>query len=118
MESGEWRVCYRIRGSPKGSVLYVLGRTDHFESTGDGSDGVAVRHPHLRVLVEILKERVRSIYRLQIGTSVFARIGLLDLATEGMTDKLRTIADAQDWDTAYELRQIDLKSLRVVYRIG
>ena len=35
-----------------------------------------------------------------------------------MRDKLRTIADAQHWDAAHKLRQIDLEGLRIVHTIG
>ena len=99
-------------------VLYVLGRTDYFEAVGDGGDGVTMRHPHLRVLVEALEERVRGVDGLEVCTAIFAGVGLFHTAAQRMADELCTIADAEHGDAAYELREVDLERLRIVHRVG
>ena len=75
-------------------------------------------HPYLRVLLETFEQRVRGVDSLKVGTSILARVGLFDLTTQGVTDELSTIADTQHWHTTYKLQQVDLESLRIVYRVG
>ena len=56
----------------KGGVTDVLGRADDVEAFWDGCDGVAMRHPYLRMLVEALEERIGGVDGLEVGTAVFA----------------------------------------------
>ena len=77
-----------------------------------------MRHPYLRVLFETTEQGVGDVNRLEVGTSVLARISLFHLATEGVRDELGAIANAQHGQATYELAQIDLESLRVVNRVG
>ena len=102
--------------TPEGSILHVSGRTNHLEIAGDGGDGITMRHPYLRVLFETTEQGVGGVNRLEVGTSVLARISLFHLATEGVRDELGAIANAQHGQATYELAQIDLESLRVVSR--
>ena len=53
-----------------------------------------------------------------MGATILARVCLLHLASKGVRDKLRTIADAQYRQATYELAQVNLESLGVVHRIG
>ena len=45
---------------------------DDVEAFRDGCDGVAMRHPYLRMLVEALEERIGGVDGLEVGTAVFA----------------------------------------------
>ena len=108
----------RGRGSIKGGILHVLRGADYLEALGDGCDGVAVAHPHLRLLLESLEERVGGVYGLQVGAAVFAAVGLLHLAAERMADELGAIADAQHGQTTHEARQVYLEGLGIVHAVG
>ena len=77
------------RGRPESSIGDILSRTDHLEIVGDGGDGIAMRHPHLRVLFEALEERIRSVDGLKVGTAILTRVGFLDLTAEGVRNELR-----------------------------
>ena len=77
-----------------------------------------MRHPDLRVLVEALEQRICGVDRLQIGTTILARVGLLNLTTQGVRNELSTIADAEYGHLADKLREIYLEGLGVVHRIG
>ena len=68
------------------------------------------------MLFEAAEEGIRGVYRLEVGTAILARIGLLDTASKGVRDELRAIADAQDGQAAYKLREVDLECLRIVHR--
>ena len=50
-----------------------------------------------------------------MGTSIFARIGLLNATAIGMRNVLCTITDAKYGLTTHELRKVDLKGLGVMY---
>ena len=108
-----WLIAFGIR-----RILDILGGGDAVESVGDGGDGVTMRHPHLRVLVEALEERVRSVDGLEVCTAIFARVGLFHTAAQRMADELCTIADAEHGDATCELREVHLESLRIVHRVG
>ena len=102
----------------KSGIDDIGRRTDDLKVAGDGGNRVTMTHPHLRLLLELLKERIRGIYRLKVGTSILARIGLLDLSTKCVRDKLGAVADAQYRDAPNKLRQVDLKGLGIVNREG
>ena len=70
------------------------------------------------MLFEAFEERIRSIHRLQIRTAILAGVCLLHLAAQRVGDKLRTVADTQHGHLADKLRQIDLKRLGIVNRVG
>ena len=103
--------------TPEGSVLHILGRTYHLEIVGDGGDGVAMAHPHLRASVEALEERIVEVDGLEVGTTVLTAIGLLDLSAKAVRDELGAVADAQHRNLADKLAQIDLERLGIVDRI-
>ena len=69
------------------------------------------------MLFETLEQGVRGVDGLKIGTAILTGVCLLDLSAKCMRDELCTVADAKDGQSAYELREIDLESLRVVYRM-
>ena len=69
------------RARPIGSLLHIVRRSNGFKTVGNGRNGVAMRHPYLRVLLKALEERIRSIYRLKVGTTILARVGLFHLTT-------------------------------------
>ena len=101
-----------------GSKLHVGGRGDNLAIVGDGSDGVAMAHPHLRVRLETLEERVGGIKRLQVGPSILTGVGTFHLSTIGVGDELCAIADTQHRQTAHKLTEVDAEGLRVVHGIG
>ena len=70
------------------------------------------------MLLEALEERIGSVDRLQIGTTILARVGFFNLTAKGVRDELCTIADTQNWHLAYKLAQVYLESLRIVDAIG
>ena len=99
-------------------VLHIGCRGDDLEAVGNLGDAVAVAHPHLRVVVEASEEWVLLVDILQVGTSVFARVGLLDAPSVDVGDILRPVADAQDRHFAHKLAEVYLECLGVVYREG
>ena len=99
-------------------ILHVGCRSDALKVFGDGGDGVAVAHPHLRVLNEALEQRVLSVEVLEVGTSVLARVGCLHLSAASIRDVLCAVADAKHRDASYELTKVYLERLLVVNREG
>ena len=79
------------------------------------SDGVTMAHPHLRIFVETLEQRIVEIDRCQVDTTVFSRTSLFHPTTIFVRYVLRTIANAQDRHFADKLTQIDLKGFWVMY---
>ena len=73
------------------------------EAFGDGGDGVAVAHPHLRAQFEASEEGAVEVDGLKMGTTILTAVGLLDAPTEGVADILCAVADAQHGHAAYEL---------------
>ena len=77
-------------------------------------DGVAVAHPHLRVFLEALEQRILSIERSKMGTAVLTGISLFHLSTVLGCYELRSVAYSKDGKLAYKLAQVCLESLGVV----
>jgi len=75
---------------------YFVGRSDDFKVVGDGSDGVTVAHPYLRMFADAFQQRVLVVESSQVCTSVFAGVGRLYLSSVGVRHELCTIADTQD----------------------
>ena len=74
-------------------------------------------HPDLGTRRKALEERIIEIDGLEIGPSVLTAVGLLHLSAKGVTDELRTIADAQHRNLTHELAQVHFERLRVMNRI-
>ena len=106
---------YGLGGRGKSRIHYIGSRADHLEIIGDGRNGVTVAHPHLRLLLKMLEEQVRSIHRLEVCPTVLPAVGLLHLTAKGMRDKLCAIADAQHGNLPDELVQIHLEGLRIMH---
>ena len=109
---------HRLLGRGKGRIGNICRRTNHFEVVGDGRDGVAMAHPHLRAFLESLEERIGEIDAFQMGAAILARVGLFHLATQRVRDELRAVADAQHGQTAHKLAEVYLERLGVVDRVG
>ena len=77
-------------------------------------DTVAVRHPHLRVLLKALEQRVRMVDVLQVLPAVLTRTGALYLAAVGITDQLRTVADTQDRQSASDSAQVNPEGIVLI----
>ena len=108
---------YGLGGAGKGCVGNIGRRANHLEILRDSRDGVTMTHPHLRMLLKALEERIGGVDRLEISAAILTAIGLLNLTAKGVGDELSTIADTQYWDAAYKLLQVDLKGFGIVNRI-
>ena len=107
-----------IPGVPEGGIRHVLGASDDLKAVGDGGDSIAMRHPYLGVFLEASEKRIGDVDRLKVCPSVLTAVGLLDLSTECVGDKLCTVADAQHGNASHELREVDLEGIGVVDGIG
>ena len=97
-----------------GSVFYGFGGCNALKIVGNCRNGVAVAHPHLRIVVKSLKQRIFLVDELQILTAIFAAAGGLHVAAQCVRNELRTIANAQNRFASTELLQIDLERLLVI----
>ncbi len=86
-----------------------VGRGDDAEIAGNGSDGVAVAHPHLRIVGQAGEQRVGFVDFGQSRPSVFSCAGRLDISATGIGDELRAVANAENRVFAAQFRQIDFK---------
>ena len=78
-----------------GGEAHVGRRGDALAVRGDGRDGVAMAHPHLRLGLESLEEGIAGLEVLQVGAAILATVGGLHLTSIGMGDKLCAVADAE-----------------------
>ena len=93
------------------SIMDSLGRCHHMSALRHTSDAVAMRHPHLRIVVEATEQRALLVDKLKILTSVFASASTLDLAAIDVAHILSTIADAKDRQTTTDAREIDMEGI-------
>ena len=98
--------------------LHLVSACNAAESVGQGSDGVAVTHPHLTVSLKALEQWARGVYRRKIGSAVFAAVSRLHATSQCVTDELRTVAYSQHGHLADKLTEVHLESLWVVNAIG
>ena len=98
-------------------VFYGFGGCDALKILGDCRNGVAVAHPHLRIVVKSLKQRILLVDELQILTAIFAAAGGLHVAAQCVRNELRTVANAQNRFASTELLQIDLERLLVIHAV-
>ena len=101
-----------------GGELHVVGRGYHLVALGQGGDGVAMAHPHLRLGLEAFEERVVSVEVFQAGAAVLAGVGFLHLSALAVRDELGAVADAEHWQPADKLAEVYLEGFRVMHRIG
>jgi len=101
----------------KGGIPHVGRRADDTIVCGDGRDGVAMTHPHLRVGFKTSEQRVAGLILAQVGTPILASAGRFYLAPVGIADILCAIADAKHRVLADDAAQIGLERLRVVHGI-
>ena len=97
-----------------GSDFHLVGRSDDAEVIGDSRDGIAVAHPHLRILAHVLEEHVALVEGAEVGTSVFACTSRFNLTAVAVRDELGAVADTQNGILATQLAQVHLKSALVV----
>ena len=101
-----------------GGNLHFIGRRNDFKPCGNGSDGVAVAHPHLGVGTHAVEQQVVAVKRAEVCPPVLAASGRLHVAAVGIGHELRAVADAQQRQAAAYVGEVDLKSLPVVHREG
>lgn len=89
-------------GDVVGSIFHGLGGGDGLGTGREVGDGVAVAHPHLRVVVEAVEERVVLADGDELLAPVFAGVGALYLSAADVGDVLRTVADTEQRQTAAE----------------
>ena len=73
----------------------ILGRGNDRVALGNGGDGVAVRHPYLRLGAQRCHKWVVGTLHLHTRTAILAAGRCLNLATEEVGEVLRTIAYAE-----------------------
>ena len=78
---------------------------------------VAVAHPHLRVFLKALEQRIFSVKLHKMRPSVLACVGLFNLSASLRGYELRPIAYSEHGKLAYKLAQVGLERLRVVHGI-
>ena len=98
-----------------GGNLHLVGRSDDAEVVGDGRNGVAVAHPHLRILAHALEKHVVLIKGTEMGAAIFACAGRLHLSAVGVGNELGAVADTQDGVLAAQLAQVYLERAFVVH---
>ena len=74
-------------------------------------------HPHLGILLKAFEQGVLRIYCLQIGTAILTGISFFHLTSKRIGNILCAIADAEHGQFANKLVEVNLKSLRIMYRI-
>ena len=99
----------------KSGVLHVGCRSRNMIAIGNGRDGVAMTHPHLRTFVKAFKHSALRIDVFEIGSSVFASASLFHTTALAEGDELRTITDTQYGIATDNLGEVDTESLFVVY---
>ena len=97
---------------------HVLGAGDQFIGIGHARDGVAVRHPHLRLGRQSAHQRIRRGADGEHRTAVFAAGCGLHLATEGRREELGTVADAQQRQFTLDGRKIGGRGLSIPHGVG
>ena len=95
-------------------ILHLGGRCDAFEIGREGGDGVAVAHPHLRVVRNALEKGIIVVEAGKIGPAVFTESGRFNLATVGLCHILRAIAYTQERVTPPDDAQVRLESGRII----
>ena len=96
----------------------ILRRGDNPVVVGHARDGVAVRHPHLRLGRKPLHQGIPGVAHRQHRTAVLAARRRLHLAAEGRGEELCPVADAQQRQPALDGREVGVGSLLVAHRVG
>ena len=113
MELGaEYRLCVRdiIR-----SILHGLSRSNTTSTFRQLGDTVPMRHPYLRVLIKTLKQRVLTVDKLQLLTTVLTRTGTLHLTAVTVTYQLCAVAYTQYRQTTADSAQVDMERILLIY---
>ena len=101
-----------------GCKLYTFRRSNASEACGQGRDGVAVAHPHLRARLDATEQGALRVNVLQLRASVLATAGRFHAPAAVMRHVLRAVADAQDGIAPANLREVYLECLGVIDAIG
>ena len=99
------------------SILNIGGRSDHMAVIGNGGNGIAMAHPHLRIILKSLEQRIAGIKHSEVGTAILTAVGLLDLSAVAVRYELRSVANTKYRQATYKPAEINLERLRVVYRV-
>ena len=99
------------------SIAHRLCAGYAMETSGDGSNGVSMTHPHLRAWMETSKERILPVDSGQVLPPVLTAASRFHAPTQFVTHVLRSIADAQDGILSTNLAQVHLKGLWVIHAV-
>ena len=107
--------------APELLAFCLVSRNGHFVSRSDGTealrdscDGVAVAHPHLRIVTHVLEKRIALLEAGQVGTTVLASTCRLDASATDISHVLRSVADAEDGIFAADAAQVNLERMFVI----
>ena len=115
---GPYGLLARGGGDIIGGVLHGIGGGDDLCAMGEVGDGVAVAHPHLRVVVEAVEEGIVLADGDEVLTPVLTGACALHLAAACMGYILRSIADSEQGQTAAETGEVHLEGLGIIDGIG
>ena len=99
-----------------GGVLHIVRRCNDSRARGQFGNRVAVAHPHLARLAHALEQRRLFIDHRQHGTAIFAGNGAIHFAAKTLRDELCAIANAEQRQLPFDVRQIGNGSLFVAHR--
>ena len=95
-----------------GGVNHIIGGGYDLRAFGEAGDGVAVRHPDLRVGGYALEQGALFLY-MHDGAAVLAGDGGIDLPAVAVGDVLGTVADAEHGEAALDAGEIRRGSLGI-----
>ncbi len=100
----------------EGGELHLGSRGHAAPALGKGGDGVAVTHPHLCALGDVLEERTGMVDIGQACAAVLTRRRRLDGAAVAVRHELGAIADTQHRNCLIDFSDIDTVGVLVVHR--
>ena len=109
--------------TPDGLVVELVGCVSYLGGGSDGSgvgrqgrNRVAVAHPPLRVLADVLEQQIVVFEEIEVGSSVFARACRFYVSSVAPRQELCPIANAQDRQAASDAGEVNLEGFLVVNR--
>ncbi len=84
---------------------HVVGAGNKAEVIGQAGNAVGMRHPHLRLQLNAMKQQFILFHEREVGTPIFAGRRSLHLSTVFLGKQLRSIANPQQGNLPVELRK-------------
>ena len=98
------------------SILHLLCRCYGMKTLRQLCNSIPVTHPHLRIFLEALEQRIVSLKVLQVSTSILATASRFHLSPKSIGHQLGAITNAQYRIFADKLRQVHLERIFVIDR--